>query len=182
KDVSITSDPVRNLRVVVATILAVSLLAACGGGNDGDSSGDGAAASEEGTGDGGSIGDPCGLLTNEEITAATDLPVIGSQHRPPSAGDSPFDTCDWELDGGNFETLRLSISPADQAREYFDAGKTDPVPIPDLGDEAYWEEHLTNINVIEGNFSFSIQPLLQEGKDRRAAAEALARNVLANAS
>lgn len=133
-------------------------------------------------GDGGSTGDPCGLLTNDEITAATDLPVIGSQHRPPSAGDSPFDTCDWELDGDNFETLRLSISPADQARDYFDAGKTDPVPILNLGDEAYWEEHLTNINVIQDDFSFSIQPLLQPGKDRRFAAEALARNVRANAS
>lgn len=177
----ITSDWFRCLRVGAATV-AVAALAACGGSDSSEFSGGGGSADGDPGGPVATTGDACGLLTNEEITAATDLPVIGSQHRPPSIGDSPFNTCDWELDGGNFETLRLSISPADQAREYFDAGKTDPVPVPDIGDEAYWEEHLTNLNVIQGDFSFSLQPLLQPGKDRRAAAEALARNVLANAS
>ena len=171
----------RRLRLMAAVLLAV-LTTACGGGEDESSTDGGAPAAESKSASAATTRDPCTLLTTAQITAASGLGVVGSQRKEPALGDSPFDTCDWRLDGSNFETLRLSVYPSKDARAYFEAGKGSEQPVAGIGMEASWDTKLSALGVIKGDFAFSVQPLIHPRDRRRPAAEALARNVLANAS
>ncbi len=78
---------------LLGAILVVAVVAACGG--TGEQPGGDASPSAEGGGQAGSaVGDPCALLTSEQITRATGYGVVSSQRTEPSAGDSAIDDCD----------------------------------------------------------------------------------------
>ncbi len=72
--------------------------------------------------------------------------------------------------------------PPGEARAYFDSGKENGAPVAGPGQEASWDEELSSLDVIDGDVAFFLQPLTQPLEGRRPAAEALARDVLANAS
>ena len=172
----------RAQRLGVMAAVLVMVTTACGGGDGESSADDGAPAAESKSASGATTRDPCTLLTTAQIKAASGFGVVSSQRKEPALGDSPFDTCDWKLDGPNFETLRLSLFPPKEARAYFEAGKSSEEPVAGIGTEASWDTKLNALGVIKGDFAFSVQPLIDPRDRRRPAAEALARNVLANAS
>lgn len=172
-------------RAVALSLALALLLTACSGDDEATSegapSGGGRPASTAGkTAAPASAGDPCTMLTGEQIKTATGLGVVSSKRTKPSPGDSAIDKCDWELSGDDFETIRLGAFPPAQAQAYFDADKEGMLPVPGIGTNARWDDKLSALSVIKADLAFDLIVLIDPKEKRRPAAETLARNVLAN--
>lgn len=114
--------------------------------------------------------DACALLTNEEIEAATGLPVTDE----PSSADMIFNSCSWNIgDMGASVTLAL-----DDKFLYEQMRGENDEDVDGIGDEAYWS-WLHALYVRTGDRYFDIQVVTLEGGDAELnAAKELALKVI----
>lgn len=156
------------------TAVAVVLLfvAACGGGDDGngdqaasptatgggDGNDGGPTSPGDGNGGGGGDGivgdvDACALVTTDEVSAALGETVaegIGTSQ-------SPFATCTWEAESGNFIDVMVYSASRDEVEAYFEISREDFEEIDGIGEAAYWAgSPFLQIEVLQGTYDVAI--------------------------
>ena len=96
--------------------------------------------SSGGGGAGASVGDPCSLLTQAEVSA-----VVGQPVGPGSSADDPK-RCDWQYPVGNVPTVQASIGIEDGTLADMCGTKSNPAlgltitPVSGVGDGACFQE------------------------------------------
>jgi hypothetical protein len=182
----------------LASLLALFLLTACGGEETGPAQGTPTPAarqtqtpagtpSAQQTGiatatpkpPGGAL-DACSLLTKEEVEAA-----LGTSVTEPEREETPqLVFCSFNDPQTPIRTLVLvSIfmgKDADQAREIYRLSKSnaaDAQTVGGIGDEAFWDGILTDLQVLKGKYAIEID-VSPDGYDALAVAKELAGKVL----
>lgn len=171
----------RASRALAAAALAATLLAAGCGENDPPApaveadadAGTGDTSDTGGRGSGlGLSGPACDLLSAADLAD-----VIG---RPFGEGRGDRDSCMWDStddDALVAGQVSLEVSTGDLTGAEMLVGTADEA-VGGVGDEAHWSESLSNLVVIVGDSSFTVQVLDTTGVDERAAAVRLAEIVI----
>lgn len=142
----------------LSVLLALAMIAGCGGGDDGEGTDSGSAAPEQeapatngelptGDGDGGDVGvatDPCELLDRRQI--ASRLP--GPASPQPDLGWSGGQ-CRWEVDSDEEPRVIVGLAPWREFGELTEGLNVSPEPLTGLADEAVLHEG----TVAPGTFS-----------------------------
>lgn len=133
------------------------------GGSDSDDDSDGEG---EGSGDVPSDFDACSLLTADEIAGVIGVAVDeGERFESPPNYD-----CQWLGDAGGIDVL-VFTGERDDVRSYFEIGHEDDDEVDGVGEGAYWNDALQDLEVLAGNYSVSVSAAgtgdltLDEAKD-----------------
>jgi len=188
-----------SIRKTVAAVMvlgALALLAACGGGSGGQKATSttappaGAATTTSAVTPGStarpraSTGelDACALVTKAEVEAAIGTTVLDAKPET-SAG---FAGCSFnDPSAPAFTTVTVSVltsASASVTRGIYDIGKqnaNDPQSVPGLGDDAYWDATLGNLDIAAGTYELNVSIAPLDNADRFAAAKAIAARALA---
>lgn len=127
----------------------------------GDDAGDGAAPNDSpdtgddsGDGDDGGVPDDvdaCALLTTDEVAAAAGATVgEGEPFESP-----PFYDCQWLAEDGGINVSVFS-GDRDEVESFFEIGHEYDEEVDDVGEAAFWDDELQNLEVLSGNYSVAI--------------------------
>jgi hypothetical protein len=101
----------------------------------------------------GSVTDPCGVITREDVAA-----VLGQQVGAAQFRESPRPNCHYSVGEGSVSVFAFNDPSAAGA---FRAGKTmqdaHTETVADVGDEAYWSPDIKTLNVLKGSVYFTVQ-------------------------
>jgi hypothetical protein len=131
---------------ISVVVLTAGLLMACGGDDTSDADGANAqvdttpgdnADSTAGTDDdtGAPAVDPCGLLSDDEVSAATGFAVEPGRQEDPLAFSGV--ACIWDAAPGDGRTVEISLEILDQMP--VEIGGSSAEPVSGVGDEAVWD-------------------------------------------
>jgi len=185
------------LTVVAVIILgALALFAACGGGSSGQKAASTtaprtSAATTTTAATPGSTARPqastgeidaCAIVTKAEVEAAIGTTVLDARPEQ-SAG---FAACSFnDPSQPAFTTVTVSVltsASASVTRGIYDIGKqnaNDPQSVTGLGDDAYWDATLGNLDIAAGTYELNVSIAPLDNADRFAAAKAIAARALA---
>ena len=132
--------------------------------------------------------DPCTLITLAEAAAVLGGPVDEVQHEMHlSAGDEAIVGCCTFVTTAGFPVKGISVltyqAPAAEATALAFArskatASAEVQPLPDLGQDAYWESRLGRLHVLQGNLWLIISSDSVEGFNSAEAARVLALQAL----
>jgi hypothetical protein len=125
--------------------------------------------------------DACALVTKAEIESAVSATVLdGAPEQMANLA-----TCSYKDPDAPISTVAgLSVfaaASASDAREVFDLAKRNAADVQEvdgLGDDAYWDDILGTLQVLEGTYEVGIDVASDEGVDQRAAAKDIANKAL----
>jgi len=124
----------------------------------------------------------CGLLTPQEIKAATGAAVVAGRIGDSEAG--LWVECRYEYAGDNLSIVRVQLATATNAAAYFDAAKqdvtTDSMKVPGA-DDARWDSAFGTVYVVKDGVSFFVQVEDNKAIDQ-GGTEALTEAALGNIS
>lgn len=125
--------------------------------------------------------DPCALVTKAEIEAAVGTAVLD----PKSERLANLASCSFHDPAAPIFSLAsvtvFAAASESDAREIFDLAKgnaADVQEVDGLGDDAYWDDILGTLQVLEGTYEISVDVASGEGADQRRAAEDIAARAL----
>ncbi|HUF53297.1 MAG TPA: hypothetical protein VMR52_05930 [Dehalococcoidia bacterium] len=137
-------------------------------------------------GEGGEPVDACELLTDAQVES-----FLGASGTVAFEGDdAPIFSCNWQRDGGEGLGLSVASGPAaDVAEVYFDFRIDRPgvVPVPGVGDQAYWQELTGNLFILHDSYVIELAPFVSQnlyasGEELRAALVDVGHMVIENLS
>ena len=191
------ADAGRTRAVIAAPLAMLSaalLLSACGGGNTstGDKTQPAAKAATAATtrtsptptaqaSPTGAEIDPCALVTRAEVEAAVGATVLD----PKPERLANLASCSFHDPAAPIFSLAsvnvFAAASESDAQEIFDLAKgnaADVQEVDGLGDDAYWDDILGTLQVLEGTYEISVDVASGEGADQRRAAEDIAARAL----
>ena len=173
----------------LAMLSALLLLSACGGGGT-TSTGEKtqppaknatAATTRTSSTPAGAEIDPCALVTKAEIEVAVGTAVLDPKlERLANLASCSFNDPAAPIITAVSVNVFVAASESD-AREIFDLAKRNAADVQEvdgLGDDAYWDDILGTLQVLQGTYELSIDVTSSEGADQKRAAEDIAAKAL----